>query len=94
MVTNNGRSPVATGPTPDAGVGPVFHGRMGKLPEDTHPALQTDAFKEVINKLAWALGTTYRVPYSNSKTLCRQWALELAKQTLKSHGYPSKIGRD
>lgn len=56
------------------------------------PALQSDAFKELVNKIAWALGTTYHVPYANQRTVGRRWATELAKNTIASQGYPARIG--
>lgn len=57
----------------------------------TKPAEQSDVFKELVNKLAWALGSTYRVPYGNSWTGARQNALELAKSVITDHGYPRGI---
>jgi len=69
-------------------------GRMGLPAEDTHPALQTDAFKELINKLAWVLGSTYRAPYSRHRTLARDYAVKLAQVTVRDHGYPNKIGKE
>lgn len=54
-------------------------------------ALQTDSFKEMVNKLAWALGSTYRVPYGNQSTLAREYALKMAQAVIRDHGYPGKI---
>ena len=59
---------------------------------EAQPLLQSAAFKELVNKLAWCLGSSYRVPYTNVRTLARQWALELASRTITEHGYPSMIG--
>lgn len=56
--------------------------------------LQTDAYKELINKLAWALGSTYRRPYGNTKTLARRVAVDLAKRIVEGHGYPSHFRKD
>jgi hypothetical protein len=65
---------------------------MGGIPAHlTKPEEQTDAFKELVNKLAWALGSTYRVPYGNSWTGARRNALELAKSVITDHGYPRMI---
>lgn len=91
MVNNHGPGPNGQEPTSASEVGSSLPASMGVPAEITHPALQTDAFKEIVNKLAWALGTTYRVPYSTPKSVCRQWALSLAKATVTHHGYPSKI---
>lgn len=46
-----------------------------------------------MNKFAWVLGSTYRVPYANMKTDARQYAWRIVKQVLKDHGYPSKIAK-
>lgn len=57
----------------------------------THPALQTDVFKELVNKFSWALGSTYRTPYGNTRTLTRQLALAMATHFLATQGYPAQI---
>ncbi len=59
----------------------------------THEALQQDACVELANKLAWALGSTYRMPYSSKATLARQYAWTLMQETVIEHGYPSKISK-
>ena len=64
---------------------------LGVPASATHAALQTDAFKELINKLAWALGSTYRTPYNNTSTPTRKLATRIAKHVLSSQGYPLKI---
>lgn len=65
--------------------------KLGVPAAFTHEALQTDAFKELINKLAWALGSTYRVPYNNTRTPARQLASRIARHVLETQGYPCKI---
>jgi len=57
----------------------------------THVALQTDAFKELINKLACALGSTYRTNYSNTRPPTRQLAIKMAGYIVQGQGYPAKI---
>lgn len=69
-------------------------GPLGVPAAFTHEALQTDAFKELINKLAWALGSTYRTPYNNTRTPTRQLASKIARHVLESQGYPVKIARE
>jgi len=64
---------------------------IGVPADRTLPPLQTDCVKELLNKLAWALGSTYRVTYGNKGSPARRRAWELAKQVLASEGYPSKI---
>ncbi len=64
---------------------------LGVPASATHAALQTDSFKELINKLAWALGSTYRTPYNNTSTPTRKLATRIAKHVMSSQGYPLKI---
>ena len=64
---------------------------LGIPPHEAQTALQTDICKELVNKIAWVLGTTYRRPYSNMKTVARGEAWEIVKQLIKDHGYPDKI---
>lgn len=72
---------------------PGFQGSQLGIPaSEAQAALQSDAYKELVNKLAWALGSSYRMPYTNMRTLARVWACDLAKQTIIEHGYPSAIG--
>ena len=66
---------------------------LGVPPLDTHLALQTDVAKELCNKIAWVLGSTYRVPYANMRTEARQYAWRIVKKVLEDHGYPSKIAK-
>ena len=66
---------------------------LGIPPLDTHLALQTDCAKELVNKIAWVLGSTYRVPYANMRTDARQYAWRIVKKVLEDHGYPSKIAK-
>ena len=66
---------------------------LGIPPLETHLALQTDVAKELCNKIAWVLGSTYRVPYANMRTEARQYAWRIVKRVLEDHGYPSKIAK-
>jgi len=67
---------------------------LGVPADRTHEALQTDAFKELINKVAWALGSTYRTPYNNTRSPTRQLAVQVARMILKTQGYPRKIQQE
>ena len=67
--------------------------RLGIPAADTVPALQQDCVKELINKLAWAVGSTYRANYSNMKAPARVLAWRIVKRILSEQGYPSKIGK-
>jgi len=65
---------------------------LGLPAEACQPALQSDAFKELVNKLAWALGSTYGTPYNNTRTQARVTAIEVATAVILAHGYPKTIG--
>jgi len=66
---------------------------LGVPGSETHLALQTDSFQEIVNKLAWVLGSTYRVQYSNRRSPARLYAQRIATAIVKAHGYPSKISQ-
>lgn len=69
-------------------------GVLGIPPHLTQPALQSDCFKELINKLSWALGSTYRAPYKNVRTPARTFALALAQICIRDQGYPRQIAQE
>lgn len=56
------------------------------------PALQVDCYKELVGKLAWAIGSSYHTPYSNNRCVARLCALDLARVIVTGHGYPRHIG--
>jgi len=64
---------------------------LGIPPDQAQLALQTDVCKEMVNKIAWVLGSTYRRNYSNMKTPARAYAWRIVKQVIKDQGYPEKI---
>ncbi len=66
---------------------------MGLTVAQTHSALQADIVKEIANKLAWVLGSVYRVPYNNRGSVPRGYAWLMTKAILRDHGYPRKIGK-
>lgn len=88
------RSPAPTPAFPNGVNGGVPVTVMGVPPYDTCPAKQSDVFKELVNKLSWALGSTYRLPYGHVRLLTRQVALEMAKRLIVDHGYPRSILKD
>jgi len=55
--------------------------------------LQQDVCVELANKIAWALGSVYRMPYSSKRTLARSYAWKLMQEIITEQGYPSKIGK-
>jgi len=79
--------------TPMNGVDPVFTA-LGIDPAGTQLALQTDVVKELVNKLAWVLGSTYRKPYTSMRMPARAYAWKIVKAILRDHGYPEKIRKE
>lgn len=59
----------------------------------TQPELQTDTFKELVNKLAWAIGSTYKLSFSKRYSHVRVLAVDLARQLITDQGYPVKISK-
>jgi len=68
-------------------------GPLGIPPEAAQPQLQQDAFKELINKFAWALGSTYRHPYANKRSPTREYARRIAARVLRDQGYPAQLAK-
>ena len=66
---------------------------LGIPPKDTISTLQQDHVKELANKLAWALGSTYRVNYSNMSSDARKYAWLIVKAVIRDHGYPVKLAK-
>jgi len=78
-------------PIGGAPVVPAPSGPFGVPAAETVSALQTDAYQEIVNKIAWSLGSTYRIPYSNRRSAVRLYAQRIARAVVKAHGYPTKI---
>jgi len=66
---------------------------LGIPAQSAQLALQTDVCKELVNKIAWVLGSVYRRNYSNMKTPARAYAWRIVKKVLEDHGYPDKIAK-
>lgn len=66
---------------------------LGIPPGEAQIGLQQDVVKELVNKIAWTLGSVYRQNYSNMRTPARVYAWRIVKQVIKDHGYPQKIER-
>lgn len=64
--------------------------RLGLTAGETEPLFQSPVYVELISKLAWALGSTYGVPYTSTRTLARTVALAIARETVRAHGYPTR----
>lgn len=66
---------------------------LGVPAPETHSQLQQDVVAELANKLAWVLGSVYRMPYSNQRTLARKVAWILMGEIITEQGYPYKIAK-
>lgn len=73
---------------------PPPEGPLGIPASSTQVALQTDVFKELINKLSWTLGSTFRRPYSNRRMKVRQLAVRIATRIIAQEGWPRQIGKE
>lgn len=66
---------------------------LGVPSGNLEPAARHDCLKELVNKLSWALGSTYRLPYTNRRSNVRQLAITLAVDVLDSQGFPTHADR-
>lgn len=73
--------------------GPGVDTPLGIPPHEVQIALQQDVVKELVNKIAWTLGSVYRVNYSSMRTPARAYAWRIVKKCLRDNGYPSKISK-
>jgi len=64
---------------------------LGLPPHETQIGLQQDVVKELVNKVAWTLGSVYRRNYNNMRTPARAYAWRIVKRCLEDNGYPDKI---
>ena len=69
---------------------PLIDKPLGVPVHETHLALHADVVKELVNKIAWTLGSVYRKPYSNMRTDARVYAWSVVQQVLKDNGYPDE----
>ncbi len=66
---------------------------LGIPASECQAALTQDVVKELVNKVAWVLGSVYRCNYSNMRTPAREYAWRIVKKVLEDHGYPDKIAK-
>ncbi len=66
-------------------------GSFGISGSETQKALEIDVFKELVNKIAWAVGTTYGRPYATRRDVARQLAVDLATTVVVEKGWPHSI---
>jgi len=65
---------------------------LGIPPKDTQDALKADHYKELINKVAWVLGSAYDASYSNINQPARKYAQRIVGAIIRDHGFPRKLG--
>ena len=61
---------------------------LGIPVQDGDPSLAPAFYQELTNKLAWALGSTYRVSYHAKKGPVRDFAWQVAKRIVAMQGLP------
>lgn len=76
---------VLEGFIPDGGK----EGSIGVHVDSTTDGYRSECIKELTNKLAWAMGTFYGVPYSSRATRVHGYVARAARAILRDHGYPS-----
>jgi len=64
---------------------------LGIGPESVDHKLHEAIWREAINKMCWAIGTLYRVPYSATNSPARSAGVELARLLFKTYGYPARM---
>jgi len=88
-------------PNPSSDLGPYTTRRTPKGPlgqeiqpfgvagATVGPQVQSDVFKELINKLSWSIGSTYKKRYSGKMCEVTDYARMCAHAILRDHGYPA-----
>jgi len=66
---------------------------LGIPPADTQDALKADHYKELINKVAWALGTAYGCGYSSINQPSRKYAQRIVGAIIRDHGFPRSLAK-
>lgn len=61
---------------------------LGIPVEDADPSQATAFYQELTNKLAWAIGSTYKRTYHSKKGPVRDFAWELTKRIVGYQGLP------
>jgi len=60
---------------------------------ETQDALKADHYKELINKIAWALGSAYDCSYTNIQQPARKYAQVIVGAIIRDHGFPRKAAK-
>jgi len=66
-------------------------GSFGIPASETQKAMEVDVYKELVNKIAWAVGSCYGRPYANKRNIARQIAVDLANKVILEKGWPVRI---
>lgn len=90
METPNSATPPRSGDSPQASFGNA-QDSLG-YPPGSGPGFasgqeQTDCVKELTNKIAWVLGSTYKKTYSSKRGPVHSLAQRVAKGIVKASGY-------
>ncbi len=70
---------------------PAGRDPLGVHISDVDPELTPEVLKELTNKLAWALGSTYKLSYHGKRSRVREAAWDAVKELIHQHGYPEAI---
>jgi len=81
-------APYTTRRTPKGPLGQEI-APFGVAPASVGPQVQSDVFKELINKLSWTIGSTYKKRYSGKQSDVGDYARMCAHAILRDHGYPA-----
>jgi len=71
----------------------VTSGLLGIPAFQTVADQQQDVYKELLNKIAWAIGSTYRQSYSGTRSNVRAEAGKVVRALIWEHGYPASIAK-
>ena len=63
-------------------------GAIGRAISEVSPEEILVFTRELTNKLAWAVGSFYKVPYSGRQTVIQKYVFRCARAVLRDHGYP------
>lgn len=60
---------------------------------DTQDALKAEHYKELVNKVAWTLGSAYGLSYSSINNPTRKYAHLIVAAIIRDHGFPTKLAK-
>jgi len=62
-------------------------GAFGESPGWTPAEIQLSFNKELVNKVAWLIGTAYGKSYSNRRSPVKEYSYRIVKAIIRDHGY-------